>query len=455
MPFLKIDFSTHNSNRHFQKRLHAQFMRYFWPVQLILGLLCCRITCLRQKNRRHHWINECHTIFITSLLIIILLITITQFYYGIRTAFINPPEIAITILQLQATSTGIGVLRRESSLNNIHLVAIIFGTIISLFMIIYKILRLIANNYSPVIKLSFNFNLPYIFHWLFGGIFIYVAFSYSAIYAEVFSLISIICAEYRALNDDFANDRNTYQLPVIRHYVTAHWTISQSHALFNRSLSLWMSFHLSTSILSCIFLLRSISNLIDQLLVLEAITVAVLICTVLLIVIVISQIISSIVICLLLYHDMTYFRYLLIVLITGTSALQEQTYSVAIAYINHLYRSPVGISFFEITIIDKRFIEKVTTIMLLISAIYYFNNYDKYTIDDCNKTGYTSLIALTLLSLHHTQCIISPSFSLITIPHTILFSFQFFSHSNPKCLSISVRSASAVVFFQEQILSAI
>ncbi|MCP9257563.1 hypothetical protein DINM_000725 [Dirofilaria immitis] len=410
MPFLKIDFSTHNSNRHFQKRLHAQFMRYFWPVQLILGLLCCRITCLRQKNRRHHWINECHTIFITSLLIIILLITITQFYYGIRTAFINPPEIAITILQLQgilnlcfliywdrylidhklrqhlqATSTGIGVLRRESSLNNIHLVAIIFGTIISLFMIIYKILRLIANNYSPVIKLSFNFNLPYIFHWLFGGIFIYVAFSYSAIYAEVFSLISIICAEYRALNDDFANDRNTYQLPVIRHYVTAHWTISQSHALFNRSLSLWMSFHLSTSILSCIFLLRSISNLIDQLLVLEAITVAVLICTVLLIVIVISQIISSIVICLLLYHDMTYFRYLLIVLITGTSALQEQTYSVAIAYINHLYRSPVGISFFEITIIDKRFIEKVTTIMLLISAIYYFNNYDKYTIDDCSK----------------------------------------------------------------------
>ncbi|CAG9536214.1 unnamed protein product [Cercopithifilaria johnstoni] len=287
--------------------------------------------------------------------------------------------------RLQATSTGVGVLRRKTLLDNIHFGAIIFGTIISIFMIAYKIIRIIANNYSPIVKVPLNFNLPHYFHWLFVGIFVYVAFSYSAIYAEVYSLISIICAEYRALNDDFANDYNTYQLPVIKHYVTAHWTISRSHALFGRSLSLWMSFHLSTSALSCIYLLRSVPNLIDQLLALEPITVAVLICTLLLILIVISQIISSLVICLLLCHDITHFRYLLIVLIAGTTALQEQTYSVAIAYINHLYRNRVGVSFFEITIIDRRFIEKAVTIVLLITAIYYFNGYDKYLIDSCSK----------------------------------------------------------------------
>uniref|UniRef100_A0A0R3RQ32 Gustatory receptor n=1 Tax=Elaeophora elaphi TaxID=1147741 RepID=A0A0R3RQ32_9BILA len=412
MPFLKIDFSTRDSTNHIHKHLRAQFVRYFWPVQLILVLLCCRITCLRQKNRRYRWITECHTIFITLFLIIILLITITQFWYGIRTTSVNPLEVAISILQLQgvlnlcfliywdrssvgdklrqrlqATSTGIGVLRRKTLLDNIHLGAVIFGTFITVFMITYKILRVIANNYSPIMKIphDLNFNLPHDFHWLFVGIFVYVAFSYPAIYAEVYSLISIICAEYRALNDDFANDCNTYQLPVIRHYVTAHWTMSRSHALFGRSLSLWMSFHLSTSTLSCIYLLRSVPSLIDQLLALEPIIVAALVCTLLLIAIVISQIISSLVICLLLCHDMTHFRYLLIVLIAGTSALQEQTYSVAIAYINHLYRSRVGISFFEITIVDRRFIEKAVTVVLLVTAIYYFNDYDKYSSDGCSK----------------------------------------------------------------------
>uniref|UniRef100_A0A8R1Y2J6 Uncharacterized protein n=1 Tax=Onchocerca volvulus TaxID=6282 RepID=A0A8R1Y2J6_ONCVO len=410
MPFLKIDFSTHDLNHHFQRCLRTQFVRYFRPVQLLLTLLCCRITCIRQKNRRRHWITECHTVFIILFLITTLSIIIIQFYYGIRTTSINSSEIALTILQLQgllnlcfliywdrrsvgdklrqhlqATSTGIGVLRWKSLLNNIHLGAIIFGTIISLFMITYKVLQIIADNYSPSVKISSNFNLPYNFHWLSDGIFIYVTFSYSAIYAEVYSLISIICAEYRALNDDFANDYNTYQLPVIRHYVTAHWTISRSYALFNRSLSLWMSFHLSTSTLSFIFLLRSIPNLIDQSKILEPIIVTVLVFIVLLTVIVISQIISSIVTCLLLYHYITHFRYLFIVLIAGTKALQEQTYSVAIAYSNHLYRSRMGISFFEIAIIDRRFVEKAVIIMLLISAIYYFNIYDKYPTADCNK----------------------------------------------------------------------
>lgn len=90
-----------------------------------------------------------------------------------------------------------------------------------------------------------------------------------------------------------------------------------------------MSFHLSTSTLSFVYLLQSVPNLIDQLLGLEPIIVAVLVCTLLLIVIVVSQIISSIVICLLLCHDMTHFRYLLIVLIAGASVLQEQVIRIS------------------------------------------------------------------------------------------------------------------------------
>lgn len=65
--------------------LKFKFARYFWPVQLVLALLCCRIACLKQKGQRHRWIAECHTVFIILFLIIVLLITTTQFWCGIRT----------------------------------------------------------------------------------------------------------------------------------------------------------------------------------------------------------------------------------------------------------------------------------------------------------------------------------------------------------------------------------
>ncbi|VDK87411.1 unnamed protein product [Litomosoides sigmodontis] len=172
MPFLKIDFSSHGSSNHIQKHLRIQFARYFRPVRLVLALLCCRIACLKQKDQRHRWLAVCHTAFIILFLIIALLISITQFWCGIRT---NPPDVAVTILQLQGvlnlcfliywdrysisdqlrqrlqtTSTGIGVLRRKTLLDNIHHGALIFGTITAIFMITYKILQIIANNYSPV-----------------------------------------------------------------------------------------------------------------------------------------------------------------------------------------------------------------------------------------------------------------------------------------------------------------
>ncbi|VDK87410.1 unnamed protein product [Litomosoides sigmodontis] len=155
--------------------------------------------------------------------------------------------------------------------------------------------------------------------------------------------------------------------------------MSRAHALFHRSLSLWMSIHLSTSTLSCTYLLRSVLNLSHQLLALESVTVAVLV------VITVAQIISSFVMCLSLCHDMTHFRCPLIALIAGTNALQEQAHSLAIAYINYLYRNSVGISFFEITIIDRKFVEKIVIVVLLITAMYHFNDSDKHLTDGCDE----------------------------------------------------------------------
>lgn len=110
-------------------------------------------------------------------------------------------------------------------------------------MIAYNSLQMIIiivvtedDHHSRVAKFQLNSNLPAYFHWFFVAICVYAAFSYPAIYTEVCCIISIICAEYRSLNDDFASDTNTYQLPVIRHYVTAHRTMLQSQALFRRSL---------------------------------------------------------------------------------------------------------------------------------------------------------------------------------------------------------------------------
>ncbi|VDM97205.1 unnamed protein product [Thelazia callipaeda] len=391
MPFLKVDFHSHDSNDYIQRHVHAQFVRFFRPVHILLAFLCCRIPCMRQRNRRRRWISECHKYFFCLLH--------------------NPPQVIITILQLQGvlnlvfliywdrymvgdklrqrlqdTTTGFGVVKRKSLLNNIHLGAIICGSFITILMVTYKVARIIAEDCLSIMKISFNSNFSQYLQWLSISIFVYVAFTYPAIYAEVCSFISIVCAEYRALNDDFVDDCNTYQLAVIRHYVRAHWKMSQTHALFIRSVSLWMSFHLITSSSSCIFLYRSVSNSSDQLLSLEPIVLTVLICTLLLIAIAILQIISSMIICLLFAHNISHFRYILVALIAGSSVLQEQAYSVAIAYINHLYRYRTGISFFEITIIDKKFIEQVTAFILLISAMYYFNDFNKYSSNACSKT---------------------------------------------------------------------
>lgn len=125
---------------------------------------------------------------------------------------------------------------------NLQLGAVISGSVISVMMIIYKVLLTIFCVQSSTV----HFNLPRYAPWLFLAIFVYVAFSYPAIYAEVCSVVSILCVEFRALSDDFADDVNTYQLPVIKHYVAAHWKIAQSHELFEKSLRCICAFICST-----------------------------------------------------------------------------------------------------------------------------------------------------------------------------------------------------------------
>lgn len=78
--------------------------------------------------------------------------------------------------------------------------------------------------------------------WVGFGVYIYVALSYPAIYAEVSSVVGIVCAEFRALTDDFVDDVNTYQLPVVKHYIAAHWKLLDAFAIFGKSLRFIISF---------------------------------------------------------------------------------------------------------------------------------------------------------------------------------------------------------------------
>lgn len=108
------------------------------------------------------------------------------------------------------------------------------GCVLSLLLVCYSVLQLFTSHLPnpPIQPLPMH---PYL-KWASLGVFVYLSISFPAAYAQFASLISIITAEYRALNDDFIDDVNTYQLPVSKHYVSAHWKLGNTFNIFKRSL---------------------------------------------------------------------------------------------------------------------------------------------------------------------------------------------------------------------------
>ncbi|VDM43930.1 unnamed protein product [Toxocara canis] len=362
MPFMRIDFSSYDASDAMQKTLREQ-----------------------PKGRTRIVVERCHTVLLFVLFIVILSVILLQVTLHVQLSVRNlraSSSLVLTMFQAQgfvnlifllfwdrrntaeslrqslmSTSTGVGVLRRRATLNNIHVAAMLYGCALSLLLVCYSVVQLFTAHfpYPPVQPSSAH---PYL-KWACLGVLVYLSITFPAAYAEVASLTSIITAEYRALNDDFADDTNTYQLPVAKHYVSAHWKLGNTFNLFKKSLSLWFSSHLMTSFMSSIFIwislppLRSFVKAFDSADFERVFESAF---ALLLFSLSIMQICILLAACVMVRFHLIRMRHPMIALIAGDRALHEQTYPLAIAYINHLHRRHMGITFFGIAIIDRKFI---------------------------------------------------------------------------------------------------
>ncbi|VDK49854.1 unnamed protein product [Anisakis simplex] len=267
---------------------------------------------------------------------------------------------------LNSSSTGIGVLRRRNTLNNIQVASMLCGCILSLLLVCFTVVQLFTIHSSASVdqhqQSEHHYQQIYL-KWARLCVFVYLSISFPAAYAQIATFTGIISAEYKSLNDDFMEDVNTYQLPVAKHYVSAHWKLGNTFNLYQRSLSLWMSVHLMTSFASLAFIwisVPSVRSILQQFeSSIEIQRVFELTFGFVLLLLTILTIIALVIVSLLVRFHSTRMRHSMIALIASDRILHEQTYSLAIAYINHLHRRGLGIMFFEIALIDRHFIIKV------------------------------------------------------------------------------------------------
>ncbi|KAE9556104.1 hypothetical protein FO519_000738 [Halicephalobus sp. NKZ332] len=123
------------------------------------------------------------------------------------------------------SSNGIGIVKEQRKLRSCNWLAIIYGSLrIALYLffhgVIYYLPEIRNQEYKIDKEVAMRIIAPSI-------ILILQFFAVPVFYSIcVYPLLSL-AAEFRAIVGDFNNDENVYQLPVVRHYLYAHFQILQ------------------------------------------------------------------------------------------------------------------------------------------------------------------------------------------------------------------------------------
>ncbi|CAD5223140.1 unnamed protein product [Bursaphelenchus xylophilus] len=169
-------------------------------------------------------------------------------YYGYRVRFLR---------RLTNAGCGAGIInaRERIERTNISLIVFIFITILvsSTFQLLhaFKVDTPLAND--PIDKLGL---LPIIL------LVICTLFCLTALMNSL-SVISIhfliICAEYEKLADEFREDLNTFQLPVVTHYSHAHHNLWRLWTVVKSIMSYYQTFNLLSNMILFIYLFSTVN----------------------------------------------------------------------------------------------------------------------------------------------------------------------------------------------------
>uniref|UniRef100_A0A914W5Q1 Odorant receptor n=1 Tax=Plectus sambesii TaxID=2011161 RepID=A0A914W5Q1_9BILA len=391
MPFVEIDWSRFNNSRHDGRALGLpELLAYITrPSRLLLTFIGAYLDYPLPKKPALRRLAVAHIVLVSILAVFVScpVVLSTRFlpifaplslssaktialillHWQTVVAFIfliiwQTTKAAAKIRDLQsAASTGVGLLRRKLLVTQVYRAAFGSTCVLAGAWIAY-----LATSYltdllpPPFIELLFTEILdPLVF-----ATSALLLVTWSVAQVTVIFYLTIIAVEFRALHDDIADDGNLYQSPVTKHYVLVHSRLRKMLDHFNLVASWFMLCLVTTAVVGLFVLVLAVFE-VDNLDLNEKETLVDIGVSLGLTLTFLTQLIAIIVFSLIVHHEVHYIASAVGMLIASERNLHDQTYSVAIAYLQHFWRQSPGVSLGGIAVINKRLVVGLLLFLLL------------------------------------------------------------------------------------------
>ncbi|KAK0420832.1 hypothetical protein QR680_014915 [Steinernema hermaphroditum] len=396
MPFVRIDFASHDCSAALQKTVNNLLARLQKPPRLICTFLGFRCDYTVPKKRILRSLALFHNFFLAALSVFLFSSLIAHFYLlrhfesaslAIEivhvlvycqgfTSFVfllwwQKNGIAASFHQsLIRTTSGVGFVKHSKDISKIHSCSFIFGCLIAFLIVVRFGIALFTNLLhseleSPLLDYSL-FPVTFRLSLLISSVFF--TLSIPAANSILLSLTGIVIAEFQALASDFSEDVNTFQLAVTKHYISVHWKISRLWLLWlHRPVTILFSSQIVIHLLS--LLLLAVSGVHRSEWPLEIAIAATLVT---------NSIVALVLIFIVAIRTRSHgtgLQYPMTALVASERALHDQTYSAVCVYNGFLQHSTFGVFFCDLVLVEKRFVFHST--LILVAATAFFLVYQK------------------------------------------------------------------------------
>ncbi|TKR78202.1 hypothetical protein L596_019050 [Steinernema carpocapsae] len=393
MPFVRIDFSSYDSSAALQKRVNVLFEEIQKYPRLVSNLLAFRCDYALPKKPFLRSLATLHSGFI-GLLSVLLLISLFAHVYFLQN-FEGVPltiEICHVLIYVQgfasfvfliwwqksqselqvhqslvSTTSGVGFVKHNAGIYKINSSSFVFGCLAA-FLLVFRLgFSLFSDAFSyresPLLDYSF---LPIQFRLCLLLSAVFFVFAIPAANSVIFSHIGIVIAEFHSLDCDFSEDINTYQLAVTKHYISLHWKISQLWFFLSRPITILFSLQISVHVVSVLLLATSRFHLTEW-----PYEIAIGFALSLHSVIVLTFVFA---LALVFRNRATALQLAQTALVANERALHDLTYSAVCVYNGFLQHCSLGISFFELRVIDKPFVFNVIFVSIVAITLHLMYN---------------------------------------------------------------------------------
>uniref|UniRef100_A0AC35TFU8 Gustatory receptor n=1 Tax=Rhabditophanes sp. KR3021 TaxID=114890 RepID=A0AC35TFU8_9BILA len=376
MPFFPIDFSTNDICANIQKKVDKQLHALRQPRRYLGMLLGVEMGYPRPKSSCLKFMTRCHKVLLITVAILLLFVIIYQTtVHVVSINYLANCGRALLVIQkcmgfvdliliiswqwfrkeerfnkkLQRSSNGIGLLKNRDQITKIHSIIFLYSLLRALLFFSFDLIivyddELHPSNVSSYFPSELKILAPYL---LPTTLFLFLCSP--IVYSILSSYLLIILAEYTKLSSDFKTDGNIYQLPVIRHYIGAHWKLCTLFDPMRQILSIRLDAQIPLNIAVLLTVFFSFifpidrtpfDYVVDGFLVFDSIL----------------HIIAILGLSNVVWSKVTKIREQIVGLVASERVLNEQSFAVIAAYTTYLQRNPRPISIFQFSFYNRTFL---------------------------------------------------------------------------------------------------